>query len=261
MIITIRILRISTFILWAVILFFGVTAAYSVINLSINVGEFQMLPSGSGISFSLPFSIDNGGFYDITNLNLTTKVTDINGTLIDLTETLVPSIPRGSIVNSSHTISVELDEITSLDHVDLLLKDSDFNVQIFSALNFARAVPVELSLNTSIPWGAPFSNLNVGELSISSINSTHEIAEIAVSFENHAPIDIIGTLTLEIYNDSDERITNGVSTIDVPPGSNYSDQISMITAHEDLLKISNSGNLHLIFETPLFSVDWWEPYG
>jgi hypothetical protein len=250
--ITIRILSISTFVLWAVILFFGVTAVYSVMNLGVNVGDIQIFPSGSGISFSLPFSIDNGGFYDIANLNLTTRVTDVNGTVLDCTETFVPSIPHGSVVNSSHTISVDLDEIMSLDHLGLLLEDSEFNVEIFSALNFALAVPVELSLNTSIPWGAPFANLHVEEI---SVNSTHVAAEIGVSFENHAPIDISGTLTLEVYNGSDERVSYGVAAIDVPSGSSYSDQISMLTAY------TSSGNLHLIFEMPMFTADWWEPYG
>ncbi len=259
--ITIRILSISTFVLWVVVLFFGVTAAYSVMNLGVNVGDIQMLPSGSGISFSLPFSIDNGGFYEIANLNLTTRVTDVNGTVLDRTETFVPSIPQGSVANSSHTISVDIDEIMSLNHVGLLLEDSEFNVEIFSALNFARAVPVEVSLNTSIPWGAPFANLHIGEISISSSNSTHIAAEIGVSFDNHAPIDISGTLTLEVYNGSDEHVSYGVAVIDVPSGSSYSDQISMHTAYEDLLKLKSSGNLHLIFETPMFTVDWWEPYG
>jgi len=68
-------------------------------------------------------------------------------------------------------------------------------------------------------------------------------------------------LTLEVYNGSDEHVSYGVAVIDVPSGSSYSDQISMHTAYEDLLKLKSSGNLHLIFETPMFTVDWWEPYG
>ena len=57
--IAIRMLTIATIILWIVILFFSVTAVYSVMNVGINIGEVQMLPSSKGIIFSLPFSIDN----------------------------------------------------------------------------------------------------------------------------------------------------------------------------------------------------------
>ena len=91
--IAIRMLSIAAIVLWVVILFFSVTAVYSVMNLGINIGEVQMLPSSNGISFSLPFSIINNGYYELADLNLTTRVTDQNGTVFDITETLVPSIP------------------------------------------------------------------------------------------------------------------------------------------------------------------------
>ena len=151
--IAIRMLSVSTIILWIVILFFSVTAVYSVMNLGINIGEAQMLPSSKGIIFSVPFSVSNNGYYEIADLNLTTRVTDPDGTVLDLTETFVASIPQGTTVNASHTIPIDLDASLSMDHIPLMLNDSDFNIEIFAGLNFARAVPVQLSTNATIPWG------------------------------------------------------------------------------------------------------------
>ena len=257
----IRMLIIATIILWIVILFFSVTAVYSVMNLGINIGEVQMLPSSNGITFSLPFSITNNGYYELADLNLTTRVTDPNGTVLDLTETFVPSIPRGSNVNATHTIPIDLDSILSMDQVSLLLNDSSFNVEIFAGLNFARAIPVQLSTNTTIPWGAPFAHFSMGTISVSPHNSTHVEATIPVSFENHAIIDITGTLKLEVYNDSNEHIASGIARINAPSQQSYADSLLVYMGQRDILKLTSSGKMHLIFETPVFTVEWWEPYG
>jgi len=259
--IAIRMLSIATIILWIVIIFFSVTAVYSVMNLGINLGEVQMLPSSKGITFSLPFSITNNGYYELADLNLTTRVTDSTGTVLDLTETFVPSIPRGTNVNATHTFPIDLDAILSMDQVPLLLNDSSFNVEIFAGLDFARAVAVQISTNATIPWGAPFAHFSVGRISVFPHNSTHGEASIAVSFENHAILDITGTLKLEFYTNSDEQIASGMTTISVAPQQSYSDRILVYTRQQDISKLTGSGNMHMIFETPVFTVEWWEPYG
>lgn len=257
----IRMLTIATIILWIVILFFSVTAVYSVMNLGINIGEVQMLPSSNGITFSLPFSITNNGYYELADLNLTTRVTDPNGTVLDVTKTFVPSIPQGTNVNATHTIPIDLDSILSMDYVPLLLNDSSFNVEIFAGLNFARAVPVQLSTNATIPWGAPFAHFSMGTISVSPHNSTHVEATIPVSFENHAIIDITGTLKLEVYNDSNEHIASGMASINAPSQQSYADSLRVYMRQQDISKLTSSGNMHIIFETPVFTVEWWEPYG
>ena len=254
-------LTVATILLWVVILFFSVTAVYSVMNVGVNIGEAQMLPTSNGIKFSLPFSINNNGYYEIADLNLTTRVTDPDGQLLDLTETLVDSIPEGETVNASHTIKVDLDDILSMDHLTLMLNDSNFTVEIFAGLNFARAVPVQLSTNVSLPWGAPFADFSVGDLSISQHNSSHVEAAIPVSFENHAIIDITGTLKMEAYNNIDQRIASGVTAISVVSNQNFGDSILLYARAQDESKLADGGKLHILFETYLFTVDWWEPYG
>jgi hypothetical protein len=259
--ITTRILSISTFILWVIIIFFFATSVYSVMNLGVEAGQVEMLPSGNGISFSLPFSINNGGYYELSDLNLTTRVTDPNGNLLDLTETFIGTIPQGSKVNSSHTVSVDVIEIMSMDHEMLLVEDNEFLIEIFAGLEFADMVPVDLSLNTTVPWGAPFANFHVGDMTVTQNGDTQAVLTVPMSFDNHAILDISGALTMEIYNDNDELIASGVNTIDVPSQGGFRDALRLEADYQDLLKLTDSGDVHLIFETTLFTVDWWEPYG
>jgi len=259
--ITIKMLSIATFILWIVIIFFSITAVLSVMNLNVGIGEMQMRPSSKGIIFSLPFSINNEGYYELADLNLTTIITDPNGTILDQTETFVDSIPQGSSINESHTVAIDLDTIRSLDLVPLLLNDSSFNLEVLAELNFARAVPVQLSSNVSIPWGAPLAHFSVGTISISSYNNTHEEATIPIYFENHAIIGMQGMLKLEVYNDSNEHIMSGEGIINAPSQQTYSDRIIAYPRLQDSTKLTNSGRVHVFFVTPMFEVELWEQYG
>ncbi len=260
--IAIRMLSITTMILWIITIFFIVTAVYSVIQLSLTIGAVQMFPSSEGgINFSLPFSITNNGYYDLADLNLTTRVTDLNGTLLDQSETLISSIPKGGTLNATHTVPIDLDTIMSIDYVPLLLNDSSFDIEILVALNFARAIPIQVSTNTTIPWGAPMSHFFLGTLSVSSFNSTHGEATVNVSFGNHAVLDLTGTLKLEYYSDSQELIATGETDINVPPQTDFSGDINAYPRLEDVPKLGEKGEVHVIFETPMFVVDWEESYG
>jgi hypothetical protein len=260
--IAIRMLTIATIILWIITIFFIVTAVYSVMQLGIRIGEVQMFPSSEGgIAFSLPFSITNNGYYELADLNLTTRVTDLKGTLLDQSETLIPSIPRGATVDAAHTVPIDLDTIMSIDYIPLLLNDSSFNIEIFAALNFAQAIPIQISTNSTIPWGAPLSHFFLGSPLISRFNSTHSEATVNVSFENHATLDIIGTLKLEFYGDSQELIATGEVNINVPAQSNYTGEINAYPKQEDLPTLQDSAAVHVIFETPMFAVEWEELYG
>lgn len=261
--IVIRMLTIATTILLIITIFFIVTAVYSVIQLGLRIEAVQMFPSNEGgINFALPFSITNNGYYELANLNLTTRLTDLNGIQLDQSVTFIPSIPNGATVNATHTVPIDLDTIMSIDYVPLLLNDSSFNIEIFASLKFARAIPIQILTNSTIPWGAPLSQFSIGSPFVSNFNNTHGEAAVHVSFENHATLDIDGTLKLEFYGDNpQELIATGETAINVPAQSNYSGEIYVYPRQEDIFKLHDSEEVHAIFETPIFVVEWKESYG
>ena len=258
--ITIKMLSISTFVLWIIIIFFSATAVISVTGLDVGIGEPQALPSGSAVSFSLPFYIDNGGYYELSNLNLTSLIADANGTVLDQTETIIPSIPQGANVSASHTISIDLDEIIALNYLTLLFKDSYFTVEGVASIDYANVIPVQIKINTTIPWGAPLANFSSGKLTVSAVNNTHSVLSVPISFENNAVIGIDGILKMEVYNNLDQFVTSGEITVDAPPNQAYSNVILAYPTSQEALLLTDTGNLHFLFETPMFTVNWWEPY-
>jgi len=252
----IRALAIATLILWILLIAFAITAVYSVMNLGINFGETQFFSSNDNVVLSLPFSINNQGYYDISELNVTTHVTDYNGTLLALSETFVPLIASGSNVETAHNISITLTDILSMGYTEFLFNDSSFELDTFVALNFAHAIPVQISMNLTIPWGAPFSNL-----SIEYIPPENNTLVIPLSFENHSFFDIVGTLRLEVYNNLDELVISEQSSLNVSSHGEYDEPFEMYLSIGDLSKLTENGNLRLVFESPMFTVEQWIPYG
>ena len=141
--ISIKMLKIVTVILWLIIVFFSITAVFSVMNMGITIGQVEMLPSTRGLTFSLPFTISNGGYYEIADLNVTTRVTDPDGALVDVSNTVIPSIPQGSNITASHDVSIDLENILSLNRESLLLEDGEFNVQVFAGLDCRGAETIQ----------------------------------------------------------------------------------------------------------------------
>jgi hypothetical protein len=258
----IRALSLASIVLWVAILVFSVTAIQSVMNLDFQVGEIQTIPVGERVIFSLPFQIKNSGYYDIATLNVTTQILDYTGISIEVSETLIPVISRGNRVETAHNISINVYDVMSTDYIHLVLHDSFFDLQTFVSLNFAHAFPIQISLNASMPWGAPFSNFSVGDISVSpEYNSTHGEIRIPVTFENHSILAITGTLHLEILNDKEEVVTSGQTEVTVQPGNTYQDQINTYPSLGDAAKFTESGRVHLIFESPMRTVEWWTSYG
>lgn len=257
----VRALSLAIIILWILIIVFSVTAVYSVMKIGIDFGEPQAFPSSNGAVFSLPFFINNSGYYDISKLNVTTRITDYNGTLLTQSNTFVPLVSGGSNVKAVHNVYIDLSEIMPMDYIELFFNDSFFGLDTFVTLNFAHVIPVQISANATIPWGAPFYNVSVGDISILPHNSTHGKVVITVSFENHSLSDMVGTMQLEIYNDVGELVTSGKTSLNVPSQHDYDEQVDMYLSLGGVSKLTESGKVCLIFETPMFRVERWVPYG
>jgi len=252
-------LSIATITIWILLIAFSVTALYSVMNLGIGFGEAQFFPSSERVVLSLPFFLNNRGYYDISELNITTCIMDSDGTLLTLSQTFIPLVSKGSNIETAHNISIDLSDV--MKNMELLFNDSAFKFDTFVTLNFAHAFPVQMSMNSTVPWGAPLYNISMGEISVLPFNITHVRVAVPLSFENHSFFNITGTTQLEIYNDVDELVTSGETSLDVPSQHMYDEQVDMYLSLVDASKLTESGKVHFIFETSMFTVEQWVPYG
>jgi hypothetical protein len=246
----VRALGWATKIFWIFIIAFLVTSVYSAMNVKMSLGPPQLFLSNGFVVISVPLSINNSGLYDLSKLNVTVDVMDYNGSLVSTSTTFVPLIPRGSSVETAHNVSMNLDDIVSKAQI-YLFNDTIFNVDMSMKLKFADAIPFQISMNKTIPWGAPLYNFSVGQISYNYYNVTHQRVIIPLSFENHSPyFGVDGRMQVEMYNDSGDVIGSGTLSLNVPSHSKYEGQVELIV---DILELTPSGEVHFFFETSTFS--------
>jgi len=226
----IRALGWATNILWVMIIVFSVTSFYSAMNVFPNVhfGQPQFFSSNGVVVMSLPFSINNTGYYDISELNITTHIMDHKGASISTSTTLVPLIPRGNSAEEKHNVSINVNDITQRGLDYLLFNDSVFNVSMFIALKFAYIIPLQVSTKGTMPWGAPLYNFSIGKISYGLYNLTHYKVVIPLSFENHSFFSLNGTIRFEVYNGENERLGYGTTSVNVPPNTGCKELVEVI---------------------------------
>ena len=247
----VRALGWATKIVWILMVFFAATSVYSALNVKIGFGQPQVFLSSGFIIISVPLFVNNTGLYDLSELNMTVAVTDYNESFASTSTTFVPLIPRGSSIETAHNVSMSLDDTTSK-LLDYLFNDTVFNLDLSLKLNFAGAIPFQVSTNMTMPWGAPLYNFSIGQVSYNYLNLTHQEVIIPISFENHSSyFSVDGFMRVEIYNDNGELLGSSVSDLNVPSHSGYDGQVETIV---DVSKVTGSGEVHFYFETSAFSI-------
>lgn len=245
----IRALGWATAALWILVILFSGTVVYSAMQIGMDFGgEPEMAVSNGEMTMSIPFSISNGGLYDISELNITTFIAAENETVISRSTTRVPLISRGDTVNETHDISISLDDMLTKNLTYMLFYDINLSVGMLVGLTYANAIPLTISTSLTMPWGAPLNNLEIGEISITLPPPSVQV-NVPLSFENHAFFGLNGTISLEIMDSLNELIGSGTTDILVQPGDEY-DKTIRVTITGDP---SDVAEVHLYFDTSIFS--------
>ena len=150
--------------------------AITVVNLSIVVlaftsiwpfpsGDFKVdLPSAQEVTWTYadgivqihaPFSIDNGGFYDVDQLTISYRVT--NYTHYDITSRSIDigSLPAGTVTSSSLDFNFDLLSLYSSGAQWMVFNDDllIFDVEV-SCFYTMKLIKFEASYQVSVPWDA-----------------------------------------------------------------------------------------------------------
>jgi hypothetical protein len=243
----IKVLSLAVKILWVLVIIFSITAVYSATNLRVGFGESKTFFSDGIISLSIPLFINNTGFYEIADLNITTYIGSCDNKTVSTSSTLVSTIPPSHNIQKTHNITLDIENLTrELPH--LAFNDSVLDVHTFVALKFANVIPIQISTNATMPWGAPLYNFFIGEI---SFEHTQNRLVVPLSFENHAVFSINGTMRFEVYNSENEQVSTAEVMIDVLPGLGFEDVAEIVV---DPSKLTHEGQVQVFFETSAFSI-------
>ncbi len=242
-------ITISMIILFA----FLVTAVYSLaqsilMSQGMQFGDFQLHIQNNTFILSATLIINNTGYYDITDLNLTTVLRDPNGTVIAEASTPFGKIAKGSTVAEMHNISLNLADILS-NMTYLLFEDTELKIDFSMEMSYAYALNFRFTMaNMSMPWGAPLYNFNITGISPPYFNGTQLMLDIFLGFENHSPLDIAGIVNLMIYNETGGYIGRGSGVINATSHSGFGGPITILV--ENPSSYSGAGYVEVSFDIP-----------
>jgi len=210
------------------------------------LGDPKITTSDGTLTMSIPFSISNNGLYDISDMNITTIIIAENETVISSSSSFIKIIPKRGLVNATHNVIVSLTDILAKNLTYMVFNDTLLNINMLVKLTYARSIPLKISTNQTMRWGAPIYNLTVEKVSPISANE----AKVFLNFENHAFFGLNGTITLELFDETNKKIGSSSGDLEVPPGAVYDDAIpvTLTKMPSEWVKVG------LRFDTSLFSI-------
>jgi hypothetical protein len=233
---TVRALRLVIVVLWIAVLLMPVTVALSLWEIfearnNVAIGEPSFSVSDENFLISVPFFMNNTGFYDISDLFAKISVYSENEEIAEFsTEPL--NIPAGRTVESSLSVSGSWSDIISRDS-ELLTNSKDLDVSVALHFQVAYILAFNTARNFTYNWGAPFSNLTINYM---RINATH--VSFLVSFYNNASFRLSGPLKVELFNLQNVSIGSAVQVLDVEPNEYYQGSFTFEAAETGIIRLS-----------------------
>jgi len=248
--IPIRMIGLATTFFWIFLIAFFVTAVYSVKDLHFDFGEPQgnITPENQA-TISIPISIQNNGLCKISAFKIITEISDNEGHLITHGLTYIPVINKDEIVDTAHTMSIDINEFLEKNR-NFLFNDAELRIYETVGMRIADFIPVQASANLSMPWGAPLYNFALGTVEYTMFNSTHIKALIPISFENHAFFDLVGNIQVQMYNSANISVAEGQTSLEAYRNSPYQGYIELYILTTEM---PESGRFEVYLSTPFFN--------
>jgi hypothetical protein len=196
--------------------------------------------SNGNFSLSMPFYINNTGFYDLSDISVHIQIGRENKTISAVSAQL-PNVPAGTKMDSSFNFSFSLKELVSK-YSELLTNDTELDVNASLHLRVAYAIAFEASMGFTTHWGAPLYNLTIYNIAYNGIS---HVFSFSISFENHAPYPVNGTLKANLYNSTNAFVGSSTQHVNVSSGAKFDMSFAIAV---DSTAMTTNGVIILYFE-------------
>jgi hypothetical protein len=199
--------------------------------------------------FSAPFYINNTGFYDLSEINITVFAEAENRTVARFSQ-IFPKVHAHSLFNASYEIAFSLEEIVSKNS-NLLFHDLDVDLDVSLFFRVAYVISFGIASNLTMPWGAPFYNFSLTSI---QYNSTNQEFSTLVTFENHTQFPINGTLLIAIFNEENDFLGSYGEHVNVYPEDIFQ---KLFEIQIEDLKMTETGFIRVFFDDiKIFEEEW-----
>jgi hypothetical protein len=245
---------IATSVFWIFLIIFSVSALYSLKDIRLDFGEPRIsLTQNNEMLCILPITIFNNGYYNLGHFNVSTAIMGKQNQTVARGSTSLPVISKGEAVNITHQMMVNLTSLLST-YQNLIFNDTELQVNATASITAAEVIPIQVSSNLSIPWGAPLYDFTLGLPEFTVIAEPNSTARcrvvVPLSFENHAFFDLIGTVQLHMCDGTNAFITEGQVAIEATQNSSYQGSLEL---YFPASLATRNGYFEVYLTTPLFS--------
>lgn len=203
--------------------------ALSATQMKITLGTPKAEVTETAAKITIPIQISNQGFLAIKSLTLQTIILDTNSEKLAEGETGPLDIPTKSEVEVPVSITLDFKAIKPETLRRLAFNDESFTIEIRGGLSLDPLLSLALSARTMLPWGAPISNLKVGEPTFTPRNVTHILVSVPVSFMNKSPyLAVSGQIVAKLYDEAGISQGTGVLKVDAPKGNQYQRSLELL---------------------------------
>jgi hypothetical protein len=256
--IPIRMIGIATTVIWIFLIFFSISAIYSMKDIRVNLGQLRVSSTENHqVLLSFPVTIVNTGFYDLSDFNISTVIFGSNSSRVTEGYVYVPKVLHERTVNVTHDMKLNVTELLQ-SNKELAFNDTQLTANMTVSMKAANSIPIRASSNITVPWGAPLANLAINKPEFSTDNGIHPYVVVPVSFENHASFNLTGKIQLQVYSTAGNLVTQTETYIDVSQYSTYKGRLEFLIP----LSAVSRAHFEVFFYTSYFTYGPLEvPYG
>ena len=214
-----RLFRVAILVADLAISLFVVSLVYSASTLRFSFpSSIETSTSGSLYVIRAPFSVTNGGFYDVSDLDIGVALKNSTGYTFFKNDTIINVIKA----QTTHNDAVVL----AINYTDLYVKNAYYN--LFHSDNFTLLVTVECAyakpmvgfqadVSQVIPWTAPLAGftITVGKPTPISINATYSTLSVPFTLDGYDGLYFKPTLRVTVLDSNGNQVKSAEQTFDV----------------------------------------------
>jgi hypothetical protein len=118
------------------------------------------------VRVTAPYSVNNGGFYDVQDLKITYSVTNYTDYPLADEEIIIGTLPAGQITSSSIVFEFDLGQLYADGITEMVFNDDAINFFIeVSCYYTMRLIKFDATYEVSVPWEALIKSYGVSQVS------------------------------------------------------------------------------------------------
>ena len=248
-------ITVATSFLWVLLISFSVSAIYSLKDIRLDIGEPQAtVTSDNELLVNFPIGIVNNGYYNLGDFNISTEIQDTQNSMMGRGFTFISLIKTGETVNTTLQTRTNITDVLQT-HRNLIFNDTELQVNKTVSTKAAELISLQVSSNSTMPWGAPLYNLTIGTprftMQITPNSAIYYRVAIPVSFENHAFFDLNGTVQLSMYDNGNIPTGTVKTVLEAPQQSSYRAELELDIP---VAGTTRNGHFEVLFSTPFFNL-------